>query len=189
LYRWLPIGFISSITAVYGFLWKKLIPQRINEVAGVHHIKSYIVDDDLIMTGANLSDQYFINRQDRYVAIKSKDLSNYYSNMISTISNFSYKYCNTTSKLILPPDIPNPVYYPIQFEDKARKMIINFESQEEKNYQLNYSKNNALIFPTLQIGPIGISQKFCHFKNRMLENKLMLILPLRILILQTNTKI
>jgi CDP-diacylglycerol--glycerol-3-phosphate 3-phosphatidyltransferase len=41
-----------------------------DEVAGVFHIKAYIIDDDLILSGANLSEEYFSDRADRYLWIQ-----------------------------------------------------------------------------------------------------------------------
>ena len=34
------------------------------EVAGVHHMKVHVFDDDIMITGANLSNDYFTDRQD-----------------------------------------------------------------------------------------------------------------------------
>jgi CDP-diacylglycerol--glycerol-3-phosphate 3-phosphatidyltransferase len=43
------------------------IPSPLDEVAGVFHIKAYIIDDQLVLSGANLSEEYFQDRQDRYL--------------------------------------------------------------------------------------------------------------------------
>lgn len=43
----------------------RVLPPRVNEVIGVSHVKAYIFDDDVIMSGANLSSDYFTNRQVR----------------------------------------------------------------------------------------------------------------------------
>ena len=48
--------------------WQQFIlPNPYNEVAGVFHLKCYIIDDDIIFTGANLSEEYFSDRIDRYL--------------------------------------------------------------------------------------------------------------------------
>eukprot|EP00985_Skeletonema_marinoi_P008909 scaffold4073_cov85-Skeletonema_marinoi.AAC.1 len=44
-----------------------ILPSPLDEVAGVFHIKAYLVDDELILSGANLSEEYFSNRLDRYM--------------------------------------------------------------------------------------------------------------------------
>jgi CDP-diacylglycerol---glycerol-3-phosphate 3-phosphatidyltransferase len=49
-------------------LWQQFVlPNPYNEVAGVFHLKCYIIDDDIILTGANLSEEYFCDRIDRYL--------------------------------------------------------------------------------------------------------------------------
>jgi CDP-diacylglycerol--glycerol-3-phosphate 3-phosphatidyltransferase len=42
------------------------------EILGVHHQKIYIFDDRVILGGANLSKNYFLNRRDRYLSIHSQ---------------------------------------------------------------------------------------------------------------------
>ena len=46
--------------------WKALMPQRYNETLGLQHTKIFVFDNSVILSGANLSDDYFTNRQDRY---------------------------------------------------------------------------------------------------------------------------
>ena len=41
---------------------RKVLPQRWNEVVGLQHCKVYIFDDSVIVSGANLSSDYFTNR-------------------------------------------------------------------------------------------------------------------------------
>lgn len=53
------------------------LPYFINEVLGVFHTKLYILDDEIILSGANLCRSYFENRVDRYFVIKDVDLANY----------------------------------------------------------------------------------------------------------------
>jgi phosphatidylserine/phosphatidylglycerophosphate/cardiolipin synthase-like enzyme len=42
---------------------KAILPKRINEGWGLQHMKLYGMDDEIIMSGANLSDDYFPNRR------------------------------------------------------------------------------------------------------------------------------
>jgi CDP-diacylglycerol--glycerol-3-phosphate 3-phosphatidyltransferase len=48
------------------------LPQRINEIVGTQHMKLIVVDDTCVITGANLSDIYFTNRQDRYLIFRNE---------------------------------------------------------------------------------------------------------------------
>ncbi|KAL9054127.1 MAG: hypothetical protein Q9206_003659, partial [Seirophora lacunosa] len=60
-------------------LRKRLVPKRINEGWGLQHVKLYGIDDQVIISGANLSSDYFTNRQDRYHVFSSKRVSDYFS--------------------------------------------------------------------------------------------------------------
>lgn len=48
----------------------KLLGQRWVEGLGVFHLKAYAWDNTVLLSGANLSSDYFTNRQDRYVLIE-----------------------------------------------------------------------------------------------------------------------
>ncbi|KAK5656696.1 hypothetical protein OQA88_4242 [Cercophora sp. LCS_1] len=80
-------------------LRKKYIPKRINEGWGLQHMKLYGVDDEVILSGANLSNDYFTNRQDRYHLFSSKDIAEYFSNVHGAISSLSF--------LVQPADSPS----------------------------------------------------------------------------------
>lgn len=70
---------------------KALIPRRLNEGWGLQHMKLYGFDDEVMLSGANLSEDYFTNRQDRYYVFKSKSLTDYYFSIQEAISSLSYK--------------------------------------------------------------------------------------------------
>ncbi|KAJ2202281.1 CDP-diacylglycerol--glycerol-3-phosphate 3-phosphatidyltransferase, partial [Coemansia sp. RSA 518] len=75
-------------------LSKQAWPQRYNETFGLQHIKAYIFDDDVIISGANLSRDYFTNRQDRYMRISDPQFSDYFVRLVSTIGQFSFRVLN-----------------------------------------------------------------------------------------------
>ena len=53
-------------------LWGALLPPRLREGAGVWHVKAYVFDNHtVVLSGANLSSDYFTTRQDRYVVVSS----------------------------------------------------------------------------------------------------------------------
>jgi CDP-diacylglycerol--glycerol-3-phosphate 3-phosphatidyltransferase len=58
----------------------------IREVFGVHHMKYFVFDDVVVMTGANLEEQYFLNRQDRYwVFADHPQMANYLEDLTQTL--------------------------------------------------------------------------------------------------------
>ena len=69
----------------------RIIGKRFNEGFGLQHMKVYGFDDDVIITGANLSRDYFTRRMDRYLLIREhKPLANYLHALILLLSRFSY---------------------------------------------------------------------------------------------------
>ena len=73
-------------------LLDRLLPNPYNEVAGVFHIKAYIIDDNLILSGANLSEEYFVDRIDRYLWVTSPDLVQCYEDMVQALCSHGVVY-------------------------------------------------------------------------------------------------
>ncbi|KAI1430633.1 hypothetical protein GGR50DRAFT_684046 [Xylaria sp. CBS 124048] len=71
-------------------LRKKHIPKRINEGWGLQHMKLYGIDDEIILSGANLSNDYFTNRQDRYHLFSSKEVTGYFWRLYQGVSSLSF---------------------------------------------------------------------------------------------------
>ncbi|KAI1263602.1 hypothetical protein F5Y18DRAFT_418237 [Xylariaceae sp. FL1019] len=72
-------------------LRKKYIPKRINEGWGLQHMKLYGVDDEIILSGANLSEDYFTNRLDRYQLFASKEITEYFFNLYQGVASLSFR--------------------------------------------------------------------------------------------------
>lgn len=72
-------------------LAKVITPKRLNEGYGLQHMKLYGFDDEVILSGANLSQDYFTNRQDRYYIFKNKPITDYYFKIQSAVSKLSYQ--------------------------------------------------------------------------------------------------
>uniref|UniRef100_A0A060SYJ2 CDP-diacylglycerol--glycerol-3-phosphate 3-phosphatidyltransferase n=1 Tax=Blastobotrys adeninivorans TaxID=409370 RepID=A0A060SYJ2_BLAAD len=70
---------------------KLAIPNRFNEGWGLQHMKLYGFDDEIILSGANLSTDYFTNRQDRYMLFKSPELTEYYFRLQRAIARISFE--------------------------------------------------------------------------------------------------
>jgi len=45
---------------------------RLNEIMGVQHTKILVFDQKVFLTGANLSEEYFTTRFDRWIVIQDK---------------------------------------------------------------------------------------------------------------------
>jgi len=80
----------------------------LREIIGVHHMKLHVFDDNVMITGANLSDDYFTNRQDRcYVILGAKHLADFVSDLNDTISDVSFRL-GVEGNLETTPKFPKP---------------------------------------------------------------------------------
>ncbi|GAA6047529.1 hypothetical protein JCM3770_005792 [Rhodotorula araucariae] len=77
--------------ALYGWQ-KRWVPKRFNEGWGLQHMKVYGFDDDVIMSGANLSHDYFTNRADRYISFEAHaPLADFFASLVSTVASYSFR--------------------------------------------------------------------------------------------------
>uniref|UniRef100_A0A5F9CN87 CDP-diacylglycerol--glycerol-3-phosphate 3-phosphatidyltransferase n=1 Tax=Oryctolagus cuniculus TaxID=9986 RepID=A0A5F9CN87_RABIT len=71
-------------------LLRLFIPERFNETIGLQHIKVYLFDNSVILSGANLSDSYFTNRQDRYVFLQDcADVADFFTELVEAVGDVS----------------------------------------------------------------------------------------------------
>ena len=70
-----------------------LLPRdKQNEIVSLQHIKIFVFDDDVVVSGANLSHQYFTDRVDRYFHFRNnKRLADFLNEMVQTVASFSLK--------------------------------------------------------------------------------------------------
>ena len=82
-------------TTIGGRNW---LPNPLDEIAGVFHIKIYIVDDQLLLSGANLSREYFTDRMDRYLHLVdgANGLVEFYAELVEILCRHSNEYESTT---------------------------------------------------------------------------------------------
>ena len=147
--------------------WKShVIPKRFNEGLGVQHMKFYGFDNDkIILSGANLSRDYFTNRQDRYWLFQNNELNNYYFQILELIGSLSYKVeMNTNSRknpclpyLIWPKNnfTVDPLKDRNQFLRDSSLIITKFLHEKRNIEQKNITKDwDTVIFPISQFTPL-----------------------------------
>jgi len=152
---------------------KKVLPPRVNETIGVNHLKTYVFDNDLLLSGANLSKDYFTNRQDRYSWVKqSEAVSSYFDNIVSIIGSISLRL-NEKGEVYLPNGTVDPVTESKEFKSVAYKKLSTLLQPNtfysttsglkaiSSPYDINDTVKNediTWIFPTIQMGPFNIRQ-------------------------------
>lgn len=135
-------------------LSKKLMPPRWNELIGLQHMKLYLFDNTVIISGANLSNDYFTNRQDRYIMIEDKPLADFYSTLVQKVQEFSFKV-KANEEVELHPKWNMLPYESdkVDFVRTAREKIFQFFTTVCEQQKLAAGRNEA-----------GRSSgKLCHF--------------------------
>jgi hypothetical protein len=79
----------SSSSPTNQILRRRVLPQQIREVLGVYHVKFALFDDVVIVTGANLSEEYFVSRQDRYLLV-TQGLATFFERYCKVFGGFCY---------------------------------------------------------------------------------------------------
>ncbi|EDW82969.1 uncharacterized protein Dwil_GK22604 [Drosophila willistoni] len=152
---------------------KRLIPPRWNELLGLQHMKVYLMDDTVIISGANLSNDYFTNRQDRYILIEDKALADFYAQLIERVQEFSLAVGPDATEglhrnwAILPYEGTKD-----QFIRLAKKRITDlvqetFKRQAQLKDKLTQA--DTWVFPLVEMGQIGIHHDSVVTK-RLLSN-------------------
>ncbi|KAK3912093.1 CDP-diacylglycerol--glycerol-3-phosphate 3-phosphatidyltransferase, mitochondrial, partial [Frankliniella fusca] len=148
--------------ALRGFL-RSILPQRFNEVVGLQHMKLYIFDDSLVISGANLSNDYFTNRQDRYIIIEDcPDLVDFYSNLVQKVCEFSLQLLPNGSTTLHPSwsEACHPYKGDMKmFIDEAQKRVLNiFPASISQSESGSAKTTDTWIFPLIQMGQLKIHQ-------------------------------
>ena len=74
-----------------GMLKGKYSESPMREIFGVHHIKAHVFDNNIMITGANLSEDYFTDRQDRFMVIQDcEPLAHYFDDLINLLVDHSF---------------------------------------------------------------------------------------------------
>lgn len=124
---------------------ERLLRSPLNETIGVFHIKAYVFDNTVIMSGANLSVDYFTNRQDRYIEFTNvKDVATFYHKLIKIICQHSYDY------KLNPPTSESPQE---ELKNALNQLMLHFTTSKQNENQ----EFDTFCFPTLQFTPLNIS--------------------------------
>ncbi|KDN47767.1 hypothetical protein K437DRAFT_211491, partial [Tilletiaria anomala UBC 951] len=145
----------------------KLLGKRLNEGAGLQHMKVYAFDDDVIISGANLAKDYFTDRQDRYVLIeKHVDLVAYFRKLLDATAKYSYTLQSVSdsagaslSYRLVWPRAPqaSKTWAQEACQHMQRLTAVSREQTIAKEVELGHA--DTMIVPLLQMGPLGICQE------------------------------
>lgn len=118
-----------------------LVPKRFNEGWGLQHMKLYGVDNEIILSGANLSNDYFTNRQDRYFVFKSASLTDYYFKLHQVISSLSYKIIPLQPQTLAQPTIVDKL-------KKSVQKLAGLKERPDPTFKLLWDPSVVIPEPT-----------------------------------------
>lgn len=151
-------------------LRKRFIPKRINEGWGLQHIKLYGIDDAVILSGANLSSDYFTNRQDRYHVFSSRRVTDYFSRIHHAVCSVAFllqidqSTPSPSHTLIWPQSnpAPSPLADPQGFISAATSLLLPlstasatpaFSSTLPVTREVNPQASKTILYPLLSQPP------------------------------------
>lgn len=80
------IGFLKNFRPF------SLMTHSLQEARGVQHMKIAVFDNNVLLSGANLSDSYFTDREDRWIVFKEcKELADYCDDLANSMIDLSYE--------------------------------------------------------------------------------------------------
>lgn len=120
-----------------------LLQGRWRELVGVHHMKLYIFDDTLLITGANLSETYFTNRQDRYMVIKDEGLCNFYRTLLQHLGKSELSYHVSAQAIVTK---AGAAYSNERLEQLLHGMVA----------PRPLADSDTWVYPTIQMAALGI---------------------------------
>ncbi|WVQ71253.1 hypothetical protein IAR50_000778 [Cryptococcus sp. DSM 104548] len=165
---------------------EKIIPTRYDEGWGTWHGKWYGVDDEVIISGANLGRSYFTNRQDRYIHFRSNpSLLSYLSSLTRLFTQYSYLLHHSppahispsnTVPLLSPENIdssspphtprasliwPSSSINPRKFEPHALATLTAFQKswRASNAFRSRRVDVDTWFWPVLQAGVLGIKEE------------------------------
>ncbi|WEW56599.1 CDP-diacylglycerol--glycerol-3-phosphate 3-phosphatidyltransferase [Emydomyces testavorans] len=150
---------------------KRHVPKRINEGWGLQHMKLYGFDDEIILSGANLSNDYFTNRLDRYHAFSSKQLADYYNRIHEALCSLSFlvvPFEKERSGYILewPASnaAPSPLENPEGFITRASLLLPQLITPTSPNKPIStLPEDKTYVYPVAQFTPLLKPDKSTEF--------------------------
>ncbi|KAI1799481.1 hypothetical protein F4811DRAFT_96424 [Daldinia bambusicola] len=143
-------------------LRKKYIPKRINEGWGLQHMKLYGIDDEIILSGANLSNDYFTNRQDRYHLFSSNEVTNYFWRLYQGVTSLSFLVEPRNDvpagfNLHWPSTnaAPSPLDQPAEFISQATPLISRLISRDETLDNLKLQDQGSPVSRNTKVYMLG----------------------------------
>jgi CDP-diacylglycerol--glycerol-3-phosphate 3-phosphatidyltransferase len=127
-------------------------------------MKLYGIDDEIILSGANLSTDYFTNRQDRYHLFSSRDITEYFEQLYQGVASLSFLVEPSKEvagfSLVWPATnaAPSPLEQPKQFVSNATAIVNTLISPQrilqQTNLERDAGKTDTTVYMLAQLSQL-----------------------------------
>jgi CDP-diacylglycerol--glycerol-3-phosphate 3-phosphatidyltransferase len=137
---------------------KRLLPERFNETVGVNHMKVYVFDDTVIISGANLSELYFTQRQDRYVILhNARAIGDFFDELIARVQRYSF-HLQADDSVRLADDIACHPFADRDGGKKYRSKLGAYIKELIRPKSTSFDTTaDTVIYPLIQMGPANVT--------------------------------
>lgn len=133
----------------------KLSPPILREVWALSHLKVCVFDDLVLVSGANLSEEYFTIKQDRYSFISSEGLGSFFQELLDILAHISYSYHLGEER---PPSTDDRTIIPLMIGKLFHKYSkVTTESAESATTIQTTETPKTFLIPVLQMAPLLMS--------------------------------
>lgn len=118
----------------------------LREIFGVHHIKVGVFDSTVVLTGANLSEDYFTDRADRYYIIEDvPHIADYFEDLVQVLMDLSYNV-NDDGALKMLPHYAEPFKKSKKFKDQMSHHLKYFRFSNRTHIEMKHDLTEDEFF-------------------------------------------
>jgi CDP-diacylglycerol---glycerol-3-phosphate 3-phosphatidyltransferase len=108
----------------------------LREIFGVHHIKAHVFDNNVMITGANLSEDYFTDRQDRCMVIQDcEQLADWFDDLLGILIDCSLQLTEN-GNLKMQEQYPSPEKNAKAFKEQMSHHLRFFRFNHKTNVEV-----------------------------------------------------
>jgi CDP-diacylglycerol--glycerol-3-phosphate 3-phosphatidyltransferase len=140
-------------------LLSRVLPAQACEILAVYHCKFSVFDGGVLLSGANLSEEYFVNRQDRYLFIPDGDEESSLKLFLSRFVGLVEPHCHRVlpGRNVQPP--PSAAAAPAALSD-LRTGLLELVSRPSSDENLHGPQpQETALLPLLQFAPAHIDHE------------------------------
>lgn len=142
------------------------LPYWVQEIVAVYHCKYCVSDENVLITGANLSNDYFTDRQDRYWTIYHKEssppspLARHLQDFSKAVAADSWSLSSSSlNRQLLPPTVNTQPALLTFLQQHPLHLATSATSKNSENPHSQIQDGKLVAFPIVQHEALQINQE------------------------------